>query len=99
MAEAQPSSAPPVLRKSTKFYDEEGDLKIVSSDGEVFRAHAYHFQASSLVHPGTILPSWGSRPVFRSMIGSGRQSELRTIELDVPEFDTGESLTSSSKSC
>jgi hypothetical protein len=39
----------PKPTKSEKYYDDEGDLEILSSDNVLFKLHAYHFQASSYV--------------------------------------------------
>lgn len=36
-------------RKSDKFYDETGDVEIVSSDGTIYKIHSYYLQASSYV--------------------------------------------------
>jgi hypothetical protein len=33
--------------RSDEYYDEDGDLEIVSSDNVLFRLHAFRFQASS----------------------------------------------------
>lgn len=33
--------------KSEKYYDESGDLELLSSDNVLFRIHAYRLQASS----------------------------------------------------
>lgn len=35
--------------KSEHYYDDEGDLEILSSDNVLFKLHAYQFQASSYV--------------------------------------------------
>lgn len=47
MEEDLPTPVPGVLHKCRTFYDDKGDLGIVSSYGVVFRVHAYHFQAPS----------------------------------------------------
>jgi hypothetical protein len=33
--------------KSENYYDDQGNLEILSSDNVLFRLHAYRFQASS----------------------------------------------------
>jgi len=35
------------MRKSPDYYDEEGDLEIISSDGVAFKLQAFHLQAAS----------------------------------------------------
>ena len=35
------------ITKSQKYYDEDGDLEIVTSDNVLFKIHAYYLQASS----------------------------------------------------
>jgi hypothetical protein len=34
-------------KRSKRYYDETGDLEIISSDNVLFKIHAYYLQASS----------------------------------------------------
>lgn len=63
-------------KKSDKYYDEKGDLEIVSSDGVLFKIHAFYLQSSSY---GQSRPRLGlftetdtPRSVFRDMISVGQ---------------------------
>lgn len=41
------TSEPEEKKKSEKYYDEEGDLEIISSDGVTFKVNAYILQTCS----------------------------------------------------
>lgn len=44
---SETSSEPKEKKKSKQYYDEEGDLEIVSSDGVTFKVNAYILQTFS----------------------------------------------------